>query len=409
MEQNNKRNRMLVIITTHPIQYQVPLWQKLAAENSIKFEVWYFTNFGTTESFDIQFGKSFSWDINLLEGYNYKFLKVNKEASPNLGFNGIKLAEDLKKRLQESKVSHVYINGYQVFAYWQALWAAKSLKLTTIFKGESNDLKPEIAWKWPLKKILLNYFFKRIDYFLFIGEANKRLYIKYGINEGKLFPGLYCIDNKRFAEANIKLQPHKSQIRKKWGIPQDSYCILFSGKFINKKRPIDIINSLKIINDPGIHLLFVGDGELYPTIKHHTNVVFDKENGIISTISSKEINVSITGFLNQSEIPEAYAVADCLVLPSDFRETWGLVANEAMASGIPPIISNQCGSAEDLANPISNKLVFQTGDINALSISIEWLKKNPISKTKIHEVIKNFCYNSTINSLEKIITNVEQN
>jgi glycosyltransferase involved in cell wall biosynthesis len=58
--------------------------------------------------------------------------------------------------------------------------------------------------------------------------------------------------------------------------------------------------------------------------------------------------VTFAGFLNQSEISRAYVAADCLVLPSDYGETWGLVLNEAMASGIPAIVSDRVGCGPDL-------------------------------------------------------------
>jgi glycosyltransferase involved in cell wall biosynthesis len=72
---------------------------------------------------------------------------------------------------------------------------------------------------------------------------------------------------------------------------------------------------------------------------------------------------SFAGFLNQKEISQAYVAADCLVLPSDYRETWGLVVNEALASGVPCLVSQACGCAEDL----SGCGTFAPGDIETLS------------------------------------------
>jgi glycosyltransferase involved in cell wall biosynthesis len=78
------------------------------------------------------------------------------------------------------------------------------------------------------------------------------------------------------------------------------------------------------------------------------------------------LNASFVGFLNQSEISRAYVAADCLVLPSNARETWGLVVNEAMASGLPCVVSDACGCAEDLVKPIRPDLCYPVGDISAL-------------------------------------------
>ncbi|MDQ8004883.1 MAG: glycosyltransferase family 4 protein [Pedobacter sp.] len=396
---------MLVIFATHPIQYQVPLWKKMT-DAGINLEVWYFTDFGTKKSYDVQFDKSFSWDLPMLEGYKYRFLEVNAGAVPNKGFKSIFIRENIKKKLRECKATHVYINGWQVFAYWQALWAAKSIGLITIFKGESNDLKPESKWKWPIKKLLLANFFKKIDHFLYIGEANKRLYKKYKIKDEKLLPGLYCIDNDRFKEQAGKLYSHKYTLRKQWGIPSNSFCILFSGKFIEKKRPLDIIYAAKQLsaNKLNIHLLYVGDGVLYPEIKKEANIIFDKELGLVNSCKENELNISITGFLNQTEIPKAYAVADCLVLPSNFGETWGLVVNEAMASGCQVIISNSCGSAEDIGLKLGNKHVYHTGEIDQLYQSILHSMSNKKSSQELYKIISQYSYDSTISAVKKIMT-----
>ena len=393
---------MLAIITTHPIQYQVPLWQEMA-KAGIQFEVWYLTDFGINESFDLQFGQSFAWDLPSLQGYNYRFLKVNKDAAPNIGFRGIRLKENLQKLFLEGNIKHIYINGWQVQAYWQIIWQAYKANLTILFKGESNDLKPEKWWFWLIKKQVISLYFSKINYFLCIGTANKRLYKKYGINDSKLLDGFYCVDNERFLNSSKMFAVQSKNTRKLWGIPDNNYCFLFAGKFIEKKRPLDIIYATKLLNNPLIFLIFVGSGELYEEIKYACNVVFD--NGkLLSIPNVNNVNASIIGFLNQTEIPQAYAIADCLILPSNFNETWGLVVNEAMACGIPAIVSNQCGSAEDLALPINKNLVFECSNIHSLANSMNYVINNKPDEKKIHNLISNYTYQSTITSLKKIIS-----
>lgn len=82
--------------------------------------------------------------------------------------------------------------------------------------------------------------------------------------------------------------------------------------------------------------------------------------------SSRQLPVSFTGFLNQGEIATAYVAADCLVLPSD-SETWGLVVNEAMACGLPAIVSEACGCVPDLIDDEVTGYGFPCGDIAALT------------------------------------------
>ncbi|MEI9973822.1 MAG: glycosyltransferase [Ignavibacteriota bacterium] len=76
--------------------------------------------------------------------------------------------------------------------------------------------------------------------------------------------------------------------------------------------------------------------------------------------------VQFAGLKSTRELPAYYAFARCLVLPST-REPWGLVVNEAMASGLPVVVSNRCGSAEDLVEHGANGLVFDPSQASALT------------------------------------------
>lgn len=92
----------------------------------------------------------------------------------------------------------------------------------------------------------------------------------------------------------------------------------------------------------------------------------------------------------RSEIGRAYAAADALVLPSDAKETWGLVVNEAMASGLPCVVSAACGCADDLLLPFRPDLCFPTGNIEALVQSLTSVMKDPPSPSQLQTYIDSF-------------------
>ena len=379
---------MLAILTTHPIQYQVPLWQGLANDGRIPFEVWYLTDHGVNPSHDPQFDQAFAWDLDMLAGYPHRFLDVVPGATPN-SFWKCRVRESLGERMRASNVKALWIQGWQVAAYWQAVWAAKEIGTEVWLRGESNDLAATPFWKRAVKRVILGQLFHRVGRFLYIGSANRRLYKKFGVPDDRLYPAPYAVDNERFERQRSELGGQRSEIRRQWKIADDAFCVLFCGKFIPKKRPLDLVKAaqLLITNDsitlravgsdepeasnhlPNIHLLFVGSGELGEELRANCNVVFDAEapaSDLRPLTSGTKPRASFAGFLNQTEISKAYVAADCLVLPSDYRETWGLVVNEAMASGLPCVISDQCGCAADLGG-MGASLVYRCGDIQELS------------------------------------------
>jgi glycosyltransferase involved in cell wall biosynthesis len=394
---------MLAILTTHPIQYQVPLWQALARDGRVPFEVWYLTGHGTRRSMDREFGRTFAWDIDTLFGYTHRFLDVDKRATPS-NFWKCRLRERLRDRLRASYASALWIQGWQVAAYWQAVREARSAGVEVWLRGESNNLAPQPPWRRTLKRVRDGWLFRRVDRFFYIGAANRRLYEESGVMEAKLYPAPYAVDNERFAMQAAALRGRRTELRERWGIPEDAFCVLFCGKFIAKKRPLDLVAAARTLLEKGalskLHLLFVGSGVLGQELRRACRVVFDTEVLIPSPRIGSRSHTSLlppasfAGFLNQMEISQAYVAADCLVLPSDYRETWGLVVNEALASGLPCLVSRACGCAEEL----SGYGTFAPGDTDMLSSNLLQIAQQgckivapPTISESISSIVRAYC------------------
>jgi glycosyltransferase involved in cell wall biosynthesis len=358
---------MLAILTTHPIQYQVPLWQALAQDGRVPFEVWYLTDHGIRPSRDREFGQTFSWDIDTLSGYPHRFLSTVEGSTP-AAFWKCRLSERLRDRLRASGATALWVQGWQVAAYWQAVREARAAGVEVWLRGESNDLAPQPQWKRALKRAQLGWLFERVDRFFYIGAANRRLYQKFGVRETQLYPAPYAVDNNRFARQASALRPRRAELRRKWGIEECAFCVLFCGKFIEKKHPMDLAAAARQLVEqgflPNLHLLFAGSGILGSELRRSCRVVFDAEFDVSRPDRQSRLPLaSFAGFLNQTEISQAYVAADCLVLPSDHGETWGLVVNEALASGLPCLVSDACGCAEELAGAEGS---FKLSDIPML-------------------------------------------
>jgi glycosyltransferase involved in cell wall biosynthesis len=132
---------------------------------------------------------------------------------------------------------------------------------------------------------------------------------------------------------------------------------MFVGKLVEGKRPFDIVRALALAAMQGCpaEAVFVGAGEL--------------EDKLRQEAASKGVPAIFHGFQNQSQMPSLYRSVDLLVLPSE-QETWGLVVNEAMACGIPAVVSEAVGCGPDLIEPGRTGAVFPVGDITALAQAI---------------------------------------
>src|SRR5262249_36768892 len=176
---------------------------------------------------------------------------------------------------------------------------------------------------------------------------------------------------------------------------------------IDKKRPLDIILAAQRLQNSvperRIHLLWVGTGELAAELRQSCHACFDGAGETSNPVSKHQgPNASFIGFLNQSEISRAYGAADCLVLPSGAQETWGLVVNEAMASGLPCIVSDACGCAEDLINPIRPDLCYPVGDISALERAMAAAMNDTPPPQLLRAHISDYDISKTIDAVESL-------
>lgn len=339
----------LAFLTTHPIQYQAPVFRALAREPGVEFTALFAMLPDARQQGD-GFGVGFEWDLPLCEGYDYEVL-TNVAREPAVGrFRGCD-TPGVGRVIRRLQLDALVVNGWVVKSCLQGLAACRRQRVPCIVRGEANRLRERAWWKSLVHGRLLHRYAAAV----YIGAANKAFYERHGIPESRLFPALYCVENRRFQEHAARSADRVTELRQRFGVPGDAVCFLFCAKFIDKKHPVELLASFsRLIAQGGrAHLLMVGDGELRPACE--------------ALVRERGLPVTFAGFLNQSEIADAYVAADCLVLPSDAGETWGLVVNEAMACGRPAIVSSLVGCAQDLIQPGRTGDVFRFGDWDALA------------------------------------------
>ncbi len=350
---SNKTKYKLGIIVTHPIHYYIPWYKALAKHPQIDLQVYYCHQQTPQNQAEAGFGVEFDWDIPLLEGYPYQFLK-NLSKSPNVfSFFGCDTPE-IREIINNNKFDAFIVSGWNNKSYWQAIKACWRKDIPVIIRGDSY-LETNSIIKRAIKYPVYRWFMPKFDAYLSVGKKTTEYYLNYGANPKKIYFVPHAVDNDFFARQTAVFLPKKEGLRRSWGISKEAVVFLFAGKLINKKRPGDFVKAIQLASrkNSNIFGLIAGDGPLKT----------DLEKKVIK----EKIPVKFTGFLNQNEISKAYTVSDCLVLPSGIGETWGLVVNEAMASLLPAIVSDKVGCGPDLISPGRAGEIFHYGDIGKLS------------------------------------------
>ena len=380
--------KKLAIISTHPIQYNAPWFQLLAKRKSIEIRVFYTWSQAENAVKDHTFGKDIIWDIPLLEGYNYEFVENVSKKPGSHHFYGIE-CPTLIGRIEKYKPDALLFFGWNFKSHLYAIYYFKR-KIPVWFRGDSTLLNENGIYKTKLRRIFLKRLYSYIDKALYVGEANKSYFLKHGLLDEQLVYAPHAIDNDRFREADQKKQKTKiEEWRKELNYREADIVVVFAGKFEAIKQPkflIEAVQKSNLQRSMPIKLLMVGNGPLESNLKK---------------FAENDANIQFLPFQNQTKMPLVYRLGSLLCLPS-LSETWGLVVNEAMASGKPVIVSNKVGCAANLVKHGENGYHFIYDKQNEL---IEILDK--LSLTELHRLgenaladIQNYDFNSIVKAIE---------
>jgi glycosyltransferase involved in cell wall biosynthesis len=343
----------VAFLTSHPIQYYATLFKALAGQPGLDLEVLYCHNAAPVEQANAGFGVPFSWDVPLFEGYFYRFLR-NVASRPSIAtFAGLDTPE-IQAYIRAAKYDAVVTNGWHYRSAWQAIWACWRYRVPVLVRSDSHLYSPRSPLKTVFKALPYRWFVSRLDGCLPVGRWSADYFLHYGARADRIHIVPHVVDSRFNAEAE-RCAACRQQLRKRWALDCEQVVFLFSGKFIQKKRPLDFVKAVQEASRYHARVagLMVGDGPLRAECE--------------ALVRNGRLPIRFAGFLNQSEIAQAYIACDALVLPSDGAETWGLVVNEAMACGKPALVSDRVGCGPDLVITGQTGFIFHLGDVTALS------------------------------------------
>ena len=343
----------LAIVTTHPVQYHAP-WFRALARSELDLTVFYCYRATPEQQAAAGFGVPFDWDVPLLDGYSYRFLSNVAPRECAGGFRGLDTPE-IRGIIAGREFDAVLVNGWHYKSAWQTIVSCWQHRIPVMLRGDSHLHTARSVFKRTMKYPVYKGFIPRADACLAVGTWSREYFLYYGAQPEHVFSVPHAIDEQWIAAELAKWLPLRAEVRRRWGLPQDAVVFLFAGKFIEKKRPLDFVRALAEADRRGAAVagLMVGDGPLRADCE--------------AAASEMGAPIRFAGFLNQSQMVSAYVAADVLVLPSDGRETWGLVVNEAMACGRPAIVSDAVGCGPDLVLAGRTGDRFPLGDIGALA------------------------------------------
>ena len=315
--------RRLAILSTHPIQYNAPLFRMLHEDDGIDLQV-FFSKTWDQVKFDPDFQREVVWDIPISEGYPH----VTRDASTKAGKTSLSAA------IRKFKPDALLVYGWN-FPGHLSMMRAFYGSIPVWFRGDSHLLDPLPIWKKALRQLWLTWVYRHIDLAFTVGSANEAYFKWCGMKPHQLARAPHAVDNGFFANDHSNRHEEALRWRSKLGIDPADHVVLFAGKLEPKKQPGFLLQAWHDMGDPRSHILIVGSGPEEQDLRRKWADV---------------PGVHFLGFQNQLKMPVLYRMAEVFCLPSAGPgETWGLAINEALASGTTCIVSDRAGCAHDMS------------------------------------------------------------
>ncbi|MGF3194969.1 glycosyltransferase family 4 protein [Facklamia sp. P13055] len=243
------------------------------------------------------------------------------------------------------------------------------------------DKAPLKNWAfYPLERYLMKY----TDLLITINKQDYDRASTWDNSKVHYIPGV-GIDLER-----IKQKPNDIEFRKKYEIPEEATIIVSVGELNKNKNHIEVINTLNKINDKDIFYIIIGDGNLYTYLKN-----------CIEKSKMRE-NIILLGYRN--DIINILKSSDIFIFPS-IREGLSVALMEAMACGLPTIVSNIRGN-EDLIVNNKGGYLYNHQNYKELERAILELKSNKETQKQFGEFNKNFIQNFSLERINSLMKNI---
>lgn len=301
---------------------------------------------------------------------------------------GVEIARKLCAELSRLNPSAVFVPGYYTLpAIAAAIWAKVNGKRSVLMTETTRQDHTRSWWKEKLKSLAIRMLFDRA---IAGGDPHIRYLVELGFAPNKIAGAYDVVDNDRIAEGTARLRA--TGVASDHGLPEN--FVLFVGRLAEEKNILTLLWSFAEYRRSGgtWHLVLAGDGPMRERIE-----------GEIEKLKLRYC-ARVEGLKSSAELLPYLAFANCLALPSR-REPWGLVVNEAMAAGLPVVVSRQCGCAENLVTA-DNGFVFSHDNQHALTDCLLELE----SKSRSERLAMGEASRAIINefSLERWVSEVER-
>ncbi len=277
----------------------------------------------------------------------------------------IKWNPGVARALEAFRPDVVILSGYIHPTMWRAArWCIRNGVPYGISCETSARSSATSGWRWRVKRAVAGWMVRTMAFGLPVGREAAAYLARFGPSDAPMhfFPN--TPDTSAIvAEADrLATSGGEAALRASLGIPGDAQILLFVGRLIDAKRPLDAVTAFRRADASDGVLVIVGDGDRMAALRE---------------AAAGDPRILFTGWLKDpATIAGLMSIAAAMILPSA-HEPWGAVVNEAMAAGTPVISSDRVGAATELIDDGENGYLVPVGDLARYAEIIAQLLADP--------------------------------
>jgi len=366
----------VAVVSPEPTPYRSPLFDRVAARPEVDLTVIYAaqTVAGRTWSVEPRHRTVFLGGVRV-PGLR-RVLRHDYPVTPAIG-----------RALRRTKPDVVLVSGWSTFASQAAIAWSRTRRVPYVLLVESHDLGPRSGWRRAVRRAVVPPVVRSAAGVLAVGTAARESMIAHGAAPDRVRIFANTVDVAAWSKRAAGLAMRRAELRSEREIGGEDVVVLFVGRLVREKGLELLVRAIAEAGDERLRLVVAGSG---------------RERDVLAELAQElGVRLTIRGDLAEEPLAEEYAVADLFALLS-LHETWGVVVNEAAASGLPLVLSERVGAAYDLLLDGENGFLVPAGDVAAAAAALRKLAGDPALRrgagARSRELVREWGYEPSVES-----------
>jgi glycosyltransferase involved in cell wall biosynthesis len=358
----------VTVVSPEPTPYRAPLFDLVAARPEIDLTVVYAAATVARRTWRVE------------PRHRAVFLKgVAVPGLRGLFRHDYPVTPGIHAALRDADPQVVVVSGWSTFASQAAIGWCRAKGVPYVVLVESHDLGPRPGWRRAIKGVVVPRLLEPAAAVLAVGTLARESAVERGADPARVRVFANTVDVDAWEARADRLRERRTELRETLGGADDDVLVLSVGRLAPEKGLDTLIRA--VAGDERLAVVIAGEGQARETLARLGG------------------RVRLLGDVDEERLAELYVAADVFALLS-LHEPWGVVVNEAAASGLPLVLSDRVGAAYDLLRDDENGLLLPAGDVDAAARAIQRLADDPELRRRMgarsRELVRGWGYEASV-------------